>query len=290
MATSPFTKIPTEMVSAITSFLSVWELQKFRLVSRWAQHESFSDYSNRRLARILIREVTGKSMLRRARLVEERPNYASAVKDLEVWFYNPGPSTWAKGLKEAASEGANAPKHCSKLPSLERLALVFLDGPRLAIHLLPRLQTRTASASAWSNLQDLEVSHSGLKSTEWQALLGVLIGLNLRTLFLWNVHSTEGGWLSVFDTIQRLLDKSEALLKFSNITFRRRESTQPHHADDALYFADNEHGVIQPVGSPASSNAWRLGRTRAIMKGPEGVKSGLDAVKQYVLAGGQDTW
>ncbi|KAK5715706.1 hypothetical protein LTR17_016694 [Elasticomyces elasticus] len=299
MATSPFTKIPTEMVSAITSFLSVQDLQNFRLVSRWAQHESFSDFANRRLATSVMPEVTGNSMFRRAKLVEESPHLASAVKELEVRFYSLSNSAWKQDLKKAArNSGGRDSKQflsgrtkeptllriASMLPHLVRLELLFLDGPWLRLHILPRPRNYTASASAWSHLQHLKVSNSRLGSTEWKELLGTLIGLRLRTLHLSTVCSTEGGWSAVFDTMQRLLNVPKAALTLNELNIRVHHSALSQYSRARLKFAHNDSGVCEQIGFPADSDAMRVGRTEAVMEGPKGISKGLDAIKQYLLA------
>ncbi|KAK5697323.1 hypothetical protein LTR97_007460 [Elasticomyces elasticus] len=295
MATPPLMKMPTEIVSNITSHLSIRELTRFRVVSRWTENETLRDFADRGFGSLRLWSVNFPKIARLTRVVVDRPRLASAVRTLDVRFEMLKDNTRGLALKVMNPKPRNrghAPagpeeqptiwQLAKKLPKLEALRLDRLDGAGLASYMLPLASSGgDALSSPWYGLKQLRIEQSRLNGMEWQSLL--LAGPILRTLYLKEVHCISG-WTTILSDIKHSLTGLQTLMLVDLMVPMEPPGSRWHALDVYLYLASgsNSHkGVFEAFGS---EEVVVLRSRWASMKGPQAVKSGLGRILEYLEA------
>ncbi|KAK4951426.1 hypothetical protein LTR10_010400 [Elasticomyces elasticus] len=219
MATPPLMKMPTEIVSNITSHLSIRELTRFRVVSRWTENETLRDFADRTFKIVQIKPITFMKLAGLLWVITGGSRLAPAVRTLEVQISPERrriDKTWTVALTKAnenvLSGQQNPAGHkiqptvwqlAGRLPQLEKLGMRNMESTDLVAHILPRLcPSGVGFVSPWCRLKTLEVRDCFLGSTEWQML--ILSGPTLQTLCLSDVSCAEG-WIATLGAMQQSL-------------------------------------------------------------------------------------
>ncbi|KAK3626551.1 hypothetical protein LTR56_019721 [Elasticomyces elasticus] len=295
MAAPPFTKMPTEMVCEITSFLDLEDLVNFRLVSRWAERESFRDVAARGLKYVCIEGVSGKVMPSRLKAVEGSPQFASAIKYIRVYFPDKAIRNWASDLVKGSNSTlfgdetlAGHDKEptlsyvISHLPKFDSLSIEYLNKQILTLHILPSLgPAKAMSQTAWTQLRELEIDRGELRSTQWLSLMR-LLGPKLTVLSLERAVCRKGMWLPVLQVIQ------ETFPVLSNLTLdclsqRQREPwSSKVYSCAPLYFLDDDESDHARTELEECSECVSRYMHTAFMRGQQAVQVGLDKIVRIV--------
>ncbi|KAK5715446.1 hypothetical protein LTR15_010090 [Elasticomyces elasticus] len=291
MAASPFTKLPSELVCAITNLIDVEELLQFRLVCRWAERESFSDFATRGLKDVAIEAVSGKTMPIRLKAVEHSLQLASAIKSIRARFPDRVIRNWesnlVKGSNNALFGNQTLAGHAkeptlsyvvSRLPKFESLTIEGLNGPILDLHMLPDL-VNSVPQTAWWRLRSLNIECGQLSSTQWRSLIR-LVSPTLGHLSLHDAVCTKGRWLPVLTAIRETL----CALTTLNFKYLSHRQLKPLATNEAIYvnldFVNKQktsHESIELEGSETMSLRIAI----AIMQGPQAVRLGLEKMVRY---------
>ncbi|KAK5715705.1 hypothetical protein LTR17_016693 [Elasticomyces elasticus] len=287
MAASPFTKLPSEMVCAITNLIDVEELLDFRLVCRWAERESFSDFATRGLKDVAIEVFKGKAMPSRLKAIENSLQFASAIKSMRARLWesesdlvkdSSGRLVGDQRLVDRHDNGPTLSYMVSRLPNLESLSIEHLTGPKLDLHILPDLYD-TVPRAAWWRLQMLNIEYGQLSSTQWLSLIR-LVSPTLTDLCFENVVCNKGGWLSVLIAMQEKLPALTSLkLKFLSHLRPSGVHNGPLYVD--WYLVDRLKTTDELSGLEEGSETMSLGVLTTEMQGRQAVRLGLEKIVRY---------
>ncbi|KAK4891774.1 hypothetical protein LTR27_009626 [Elasticomyces elasticus] len=292
MAAPPITKLPSEMVCAITNLIDVEELLQFRLVCRWAERESFCDFATRGLKHVDIEAVGGKTMPGRLKAVENSLQFASAIKSIRARFPDRVIRNWesdlVKGSNNALFGNQTLAGHAkeptlsyvvSRLPKFESLQIENLNGQVLDLHILPDL-VNAVPQTAWRRLRSLKIEYGRLSSTQWLSLIR-FVSPTLTDLSLEDTVCTKGRWLPVLTAIQETLP-ALTTLNFNHLLHRQ---LKPLSTNEAIYvgldFVDKQKTRDDRIELGEGSETLSLRKYIANMQGRQAMRLGLEEIVRY---------
>ncbi|KAK5697324.1 hypothetical protein LTR97_007461 [Elasticomyces elasticus] len=287
MAASPFTKLPSEMVCAITNLIDVEELLEFRLVCRWAERESFSDFATRGLRDVAIEVFRGKTMPSRLKAIEDSLQFASVIKSMRARLWesesdlvkdSTGRLVGDQRLVDRHDNGPTLSYMVSRLPKLESLSIEHLTGPKLDLHILPDPDD-TVLQAAWWRLRILNIEYGHLSSIQWLSLIH-LVSPTLTDLCLYSVVCNKGGWLPVLMSMQETLPALTSLkLEFLSHLRPIGTNTGPLYVD--WYLVDRLKTTDELGELEEGTGTVSLGVCTAEMQGRQAVRLGLERIVRY---------
>ncbi|KAK4891779.1 hypothetical protein LTR27_009631 [Elasticomyces elasticus] len=294
MAASPFTKMPGEIVCAITALLELEDRNGFRLVSRWAERETFRQFATRDFTEVYITKVNCQNsqiMPSRLKVAEKSPQLASAIRVLRGSVKRTRKTDLAmmssKAFPYGEEDGAG---HCkrstvsylaSKLPHLETLELRYLRGPDVMLHILPSgSPAMSDSGTAWARLRTLSIDPGDLDSAGWHAVIRQM-GPTLAELSLCKVCCIDGNWLPILIAMQTNLVALqhltiENMVQCAPISW----STDLHRRRTLMLMKGDE--IRKELEIEGGNEVMLMHGSWAWMRGSQAVRTGLEMIVQYV--------
>ncbi|KAK4891985.1 hypothetical protein LTR27_009512 [Elasticomyces elasticus] len=274
------TKLPTEMVCAVSSYLCMKDLRNFRQVSRWAERSCFNEFVARGFGSITIhtwRQYKDRLLLD---LVQNGSHVAAHIKSLRINYSIPVAEDLADSelapckVKRIQAERDPGPKMSNQLQSLPKLETLTIQGfgPRDFAWHWPAPPSQALSEDT-CRLHSLVITDCGLASLDLISLLHNVKALRLTTLKIHN-SGIDDAWLGVLHAIRDSLAQLEVLSLASLRTPANIYSSMMLKAPGKDYYSTTRvNGRVQIV---------MVRQLVATMKGACAVKAGLDMIIQHI--------
>ncbi|KAK5688881.1 hypothetical protein LTS10_000860 [Elasticomyces elasticus] len=293
MPASPFTSMPGEIVCTITALLELEDRNGFRLVSRWAERETFRQFATRDFTDVYITKVNRQIMPSRLKVAKKSPQLASAIQVLRISFKGSVKRTRKTDLmssKPFPYGEEDCAGHCkqstvsylaSKLPHLEILELRYLSGPDVMLHILPSGSPAMSDfGPPWARLRTLSIDLGDLDSAGWHAVIR-LMGPTLAELSLCNVCCIDGNWLPILIAMQTNMVALqhltiENMVQCAPISW----STALHRRRTLMLMKGDE--IRKELELEGGNEVILMHGSWAWMRGSQAVRTGLEMIVQYV--------
>ena len=285
MATTPPIKsLPTELITIITSNLTLPNVRNFRRACRWAETETYLVFARSNLRSLRFRAGSSQVNRRIIDFLEKNKQLAGFVKFLMVDFRGFAQSVMRKArwLADAHEQGnpPTAAALLAALPDFERLSFRDLDSEMVDMHL--RL------AVAWPKLKALTFNRASLSGKDLDFIL-TQAGPELGSIVIHKVCLESRSWRNVLKTLR----DSPKFRKLYHVELADlSESEGPEDLEDRdVYFKPKMDWPMRKEWE----TGWKVERVdirtlSASMNGVQGVKLGLDAILERGVFPEEAAW